>query len=96
MTKMKPKKANRMPINNICDYCGESACTKSWCKDAKREDDFLEWQCLNAQYRREQQWLAQQIDRCSQTEEETAEGEAFFDNIMDVQRTVIELHLFGE
>ena len=31
------------------------------------------------EYKREQEWLHDQIDRCSQTEEETAEGEEFFD-----------------
>ena len=48
------------------------------------------------EYKREQEWLHDQIDRCSQTEEETAEGEVFFDNIMNVQKIVIELYLFGE
>ena len=102
---MKPMKANRMPIKSICAYCGECACTKSSCKDIKKEeDDFVEWQRLKyakelaamAEYKREQEWLHDQIDRCSQTEEETAEGEVFFDNIMNVQKIVIELYLFGE
>ena len=65
MTTMKPKKANRMPIKSICAYCGECACTKSSCKDIKKEEDdffniflkqeendFVEWQILK--YAKEQ------------------------------------------
>ena len=54
-------------------------------------DNFLAWPNTE-----EAMWLDKQIDLYTQTEEETAEGEAFFDNISNGHTTVIELHLFGE
>ena len=85
-------KANRLQITNFCKYCGEAACTKYACYLEKKEDSLLEWQSLHA----EEIWLNKQIDRTTQTEEETAEGEAFFDNIADVEQAVVEIHLIGD